>query len=503
MKPNAIDKLIGMFSPESQLRRLKARYALELYSAYIQKRSQLYEGAGGGRRWNGTTLSSASAETAVAGSVGRIRSRFRDLVRNNAHASRSVRTLASQIVGTGIIGHPRDERLRMEFMQWADSTQCDITSQLNFYGIQLLAVRSIVESGAVLIRRQRVSSRNSFVVPFKLQVLEPDFIDTSMDHLEGDVRIRRGIEFDDFNRPIAYHLFEEHPGGSVSLKGIRRRTIRVPANEIIHAFDVLRPGQIEGMPWGHPIMMRLRDYEDYEDAQLLRQKIAACFTGFIHDIEAPANQVTSDPTKPMSDKFEPGAWEVLPPGKDIKFAEPPGVGSDFEPYTRRVLQGIAAGMGVTYEQLTSDYSNVNYSSARMAQQQFQLDLDHWRYNMVIPQILSRIWDWFVEAGSINGIVTQTADKTIRWTPPKRFIVDPTKEVSALKDMVRSGFQSLSETVRQFGEDPDEHFDEMAADNQRLDRLQLKLDSDPRSITSAGQNQQSFMNDEGNNGSAQI
>ena len=461
-------------------------------------RESNYESAGSGRRWKGTRLSNASAEVLVAGASSVTRARFRDLVRNNAQASRAVRTLAGQIIGSGILGTPKTEKLRAEWEAWCYSTQADVSGRLNFYGIQSLVARTIVESGSCLIRRQRVPSSESFVVPFKLQVLEPDFIDTSMDHLEGERSVRRGIEFDKFDRPVAYHLFEEHPGGAVTLKGIRRRTIRVPAEEIIHVYDILRPGQIEGMPWGHPVMMRLRDYEDYEDAQLLRQKIAACFTGFIMDNEAPVNQPLGDDedSTPMSDKFEPGGWEVLPPGKDIKFASPPGVGSDFEAYTKRVLQGIAAGMGITYEQLTQDYSNVNFSSARMSMQQFQVDLDNWRWNMIIPQLCDRVWNWWVEAGEIAGLIAQGADRSIRWTAPKKFIVDPATEVNAMKSMVRCGFTTLSETIRSLGSEPDEHLNEMAADNKRLDELRLTLDTDPRTITGFGTNQGIYENDQG-------
>jgi hypothetical protein len=83
------------------------------------------------------------------------------------------------------------------------------------------------------------------------------------------------------------------------------------------------------------------------------------------------------------------------------------------------------------------------------------------------------------------------------------MVDPTKEIAAMKDMVRSGFQSLSETVRQLGEDPVEHFDEMAADNELIDSLQLKLDSDPRSMTNTGQSQMAFSRGMGIMGQPQI
>lgn len=448
-----------------------------------------YEGAGVGRRWKGTRQNNASADVVVGGAVGKLRSRSRDLARNNPQSSRAIRTLVSQMIGTGVIGQPKDQKLRDAWKEWAYSRKADLTEQMNFYGLQKLCMRTIVESGSVLIKKQRVSSKQMLNVPFQLQVLEPDFIDTSRDELIGDNRVKKGIEYNKFGKPIAYYLFEEHPGSQLQRLGQLYKTVRVPAEDVIHCYDILRPGQTDGVPWLHSVLLRLRDYEDYEDAQLLRQKISACFAGFIYDTEAPVNETpTSDDeeTKPMSDRFEPGGWEVLPPGKKIEFANPPGVGADFDPYTRRTLQGIAAGAGVTYEQLTQDYSQVNFSSGRMSYNQFYTDLDDWRWNMFIPMLCDRVWEWWTEGYDLATGIPKSADRSIRWSPPRRFMVDPTKEVAASKDMVRSGFTSLSETVRQFGEDPEEHFEEMSQDNKNLDRLGLKLDTDPRTMTSTGQ-----------------
>jgi lambda family phage portal protein len=461
-----------------------------------------YEGAGGGRRWKGSMNSNPSADVVVTGAANRLRGRFRDLVRNNPQSARAVRTLVSQIIGTGIRGHAADLKLREAFNIWCESLKVDVSEQMNFFGIQKLAMRTIVESGSVLIRRQRVKSKDMFTVPFKLQVLEPDFIDIAKEDLNpasGNL-LKKGIEYDPFGKPVAYWLFQEHPGTTMTRYGAKQKSIRIPASEIIHCFDMLRAGQTDGVPWGAPVLLRLRDFEDYEDAQLLRQKIAACFTGFIYDTEAPVNETRAEgvDAKPMSERFEPGGWEVLPPGKDIKFATPPGVGADYDPYTTRTLQGIAAGIGTTYEQLSQDYSKVNFSSARMSYNQFYSDVDDWRWNMFIPHVCGKVWEWFLEGYELASGISKRTDRSIRWTPPQKFMVDPTKEIAAMKEKVRSGFQSLSETVRQLGDDPAEHFAEMASDNALLDKLNLKLDSDPRTMTSTGQSQLAFEGN-GNNG----
>ena len=81
----------------------------------------------------------------------------------------------------------------------------------DFYGIQALAFRCVVEAGEVLIRK-RIDPSAEF--PLKLQVLEPDFIDdTRDDRLIADGGyIREGIEYNSRDQRIAYHLHRTHPG---------------------------------------------------------------------------------------------------------------------------------------------------------------------------------------------------------------------------------------------------------------------------------------------------
>jgi capsid protein len=68
------------------------------------------------------------------------------------------------------------------------------------------------------------------------------------------------------------------------------------------------------------------------------------------------------------------------------------------------------------------------------------------------------------------------------------MLDPDKEGRAYMMQVRSGAMTLAGMVRELGEDPDEHFAEIAATNALLDRLGIRLDSDPRHLTQGGQQQ---------------
>jgi capsid protein len=69
--------------------------------------------------------------------------------------------------------------------------------------------------------------------------------------------------------------------------------------------------------------------------------------------------------------------------------------------------------------------------------------------------------------------------------PRREMIDPVKETSAAKNMVRSGMKSWTQVVAESGRDPEEVAAELAADFKRFDDLGLMLDCDPRKRTSIG------------------
>jgi lambda family phage portal protein len=479
MELNLVDKIVSIFDPAAALGRARARAAMSII--------RNYEGASKGRRTTNWFAPGTSAEAAVATSLQTLRNRSRDLVRNNPHANKAVRGIASNTIGTGIVAQFQNSKIKDVWTRWAETTECDADGVDNYYGLQNLVMRCLVESGEVLIRKRKRPATRNLSVPVQLQVLEPDFLDVTKDvafSSSTNSRIIQGIEFDSEGKRIAYWILPQHPGSRVSFESYANVSFRVPADEIIHLYRRERAGQVRGIPWGSPCIIKLRDFDEYEDAQLVRQKIAACFVGFITDQEAPIDPSSTD-KKAISERFEPGMLETLPPGKQIQLASPPGVGSDYAPYASQSLHTIAAGFGVPYEVLTGDYSQVNFSSGRMGWIEFHREIEQWRWNMFIPGFCQNTYNWFLEAAEVAGIVQSNRYKLPGWTAPRREMIDPTKEIAAMKDAVRSGFMSLSESLRQQGYDPAEVLEEYRSDNQKLDELQLTLDSDPRKTNSSG------------------
>ncbi len=60
---------------------------------------------------------------------------------------------------------------------------------------------------------------------------------------------------------------------------------RVSAEDVIHLFRLETPGQVRGISWFAPVLLRLADLDSWRDAQLVRQKIAAMLTAFVTTLD--------------------------------------------------------------------------------------------------------------------------------------------------------------------------------------------------------------------------
>lgn len=484
--------MIGFFSPKAQLSRIAARERVQAYKAagsLKQNYFRKYEGAAKGRRTEGWHAPSTSANTEARRDMITLRNRARDLVRNNPYAQRAIRVIATNTVGQGvranIVGKTGVQAALFNelWTRWANSTIVDFDGRLNFYAMQKQIMEAVAESGEVLIRK-RYRDTAGQPVPLRLQILESDFIANNLHagDVNGGNKVLQGIEFDPQGMIVAYHIYTQHPGNVDGILSTRFSTERIPASEIVHVFRADRPGQYRGITWLAPIMLRLRDFDDFEDAQLVRQKIAACFSVFVQDVEGLDPVTAENHGNDLAEKVEPGIIEVLPPGKSVSFANPPGV-EGYSEYSSTLLHSIATGMGISFEALTGDLSQVNFSSARMGFLEFQRNIDAWRGCLLNPQFNDPVFQWFLEASRFAGLNPQGVQ--VNWIAPRREMIDPTKEVPATIKALRAGIETLDDVILRNGKDPRKHLEQIAANNKILDELGIIVDSDARKLSAIG------------------
>jgi len=449
-----------------------------------------YEAATSTRRTTGWIVSTSDINTLVFRSADTLRSRSRDMVRRNPWAANALDAFVANAIGTGIKPqslHP-DARLKEQiqelWLRWTD--EADATGLTDFYGLQAMACRSVMEAGECFIRLRPRLPKDGLSVPLQLQLLEAEHLPANETRrLENGNYIRAGIEFDKIGRRVAYHLYREHPGDT-SNPMASTELVRVGADSVLHLFRPLRPGQLRGQPWLTQVLVKLYELDQYDDAELVRKKTAAMFAGFVTK-NAPEDQILGESTPDSSGAslagLEPGTLQVLLPGEDVKFSTPADVGATYETFMRVQLRSIAAGMGITYEQLTGDLTGVNYSSIRAGLLEFRRRCEQFQHQVIVYQMCRPIWWRWIEAALLVGALRAAADDPglldVKWIAPGWAWVDPLKDIKAQIMAVRAGFKSRAEVVSEQGYDAEAIDREIAADNARADELGLEYDSDPR------------------------
>ena len=464
---------------EMRLKKVRTDMALKM----IERR---FEGAAGGRRNDGWRATGADANVENAPALAKLRNRARDQRRNNPFAERGITGIADNAVGAGIVPLPLAKRDRdglwlMDLWKaWAETTDCDADGLDNFYGLQHMIMEAVVESGECLIRRRRRYSSDGLPVPVQLQVLEADFLDESKADVVGANRIIQGVEFDALGRRVAYWLFDEHPGANSAWGA--NQSHRVPAEDVIHVFLRKRPGQARGFSWLAPIIQRMRNFDEMEDAVMEQAKIASCFAAFITKDENTGQPGGKAP--PLVERVEPGIVQELGFGESVSFGTPPTF-NGYTAYSWQQLHAMAVGLGVPYELLTGDLKGVNFSSGRMGWLNFARRVDVWQWRMLIPQLCDQVWRWFMEAQVLLPAGVND-DVKAYWVPPRRDMVDPKAETENVITRVRNGLTTWPDALRELGiTDPKRHAEQIKKANEMIDKYGLVLDCDPRRVAAAG------------------
>lgn len=498
---NPIDRIIGFFSPEQAVKRASLRAQANVLEAESIRQ---YEGASRGRRMSNwrTTSSSANVEIAVGGRV--LRDRARDLVRNNPTAANIVSIWTNYLVGPGIMpraatGEDKLDKLVDEvFEEW--TKRCVSGMDIDFYGMQSLACRIMVESGEGLVRRRVRRESDGFRIPLQLQVMEPDIIDESrLPDRKRSRLVLNGVEFDTIGRKRGYWLHPHHPGEH-QLFGLANSSNFVRAEDIVHLFEPLRT-QVRGVPWLHSIIVPLKDVDDYNHAENVRKKIEACVVGMVvpGENEVPniampevdgahrsVDGLVTDANGFPVERFEPGMIAYLPNGKDIRFNNP-AISAGQEMYLRTQYRRIAAGARIPYELVSGDWSQANFASGKMGFMNFRRLVTSLQWNIVIPVLCQPVWDWFVSAGQIAGVLPDRLIP-VEWQPPEFEDIQPLDDARADLIAVRMGKKSILDVISKSGRNPRTVIREIVETNKILDENGVVLDSDPRRVAINGQMQ---------------
>jgi lambda family phage portal protein len=464
-----------------------------------------YSGAQMNRLTNDWVSQGTSADSEIKNSLRVLRNRARALVRDSDFAKAALRAVKNNVVGQGIKhqaqvrmirGGRLDERLNAliehEFKKWSKADNCHVGGTLSWAQIQQLCLNSMIESGEVFVRlvRQRFGDSR---VPLGIEVIEFDDDYTGFE--SNGNRVRMGVEIDEWNRPVAYHFLNYHPGDyqfSYSETAKKRRT-RISADEIIHLYSVDRPGQTRGVTAFASAIMRLNNLKGYEEAEIIAARASSAMMGFV---KTPDQELFEDGTYEDQSvlDFAPGSIRRLAPGEEMQFFSPSRPDDAFTPFVAQMLRAVAAGVGCSYTQVSSDFSQSNYSSSRLELIETRAHYKTLQQYM-IEKLCQPIYERWVDMAVMSGALQMPAfdmdpDRyyECKWIAPAAQFVDPQKEAEAYKSMIRSGIMTLSQVIALHGGDFEEVMRQRAHELATMDDLGIVLDSDPSAVDKAGQSQ---------------
>jgi lambda family phage portal protein len=498
----ALDRLIGAVSPKSQIKR-------QYYRALL-KRSASYAAAQTDRLTGPWSPLNVNINELIRNSSPQVRARVRQLVRDFPYFKRAVQVRLDYTVGSGItfqsriltpdgkLDKKRNTAVEDAFKFWAD--EADISGKLHFYEMMQLAARQDLESGEFIIARTAARRRNPYL-PYALQIFESEWLaDTPARSKRITTEFDQGIEYEkSTGAVVAYHFADPDGYGE---------TMRVRASDIIHGFEMLRPGQLRGISPFTPAVLLAHDIGELIDSEVGAAKMASKYLAIVESenpFERQVNLNTDPDTGQKLDELENAVIEYLRPGEKISIATNPRPDSNLYPAVSLLARMISVSIGVPFELIAGDYTGFSYSTGRISRNDFSQQLRpiavrHIRH--FCQPAIRRFYDLAVAKGKIElpGYFRNPAPwSRAEWQPPGMEPVDPLKESKAGIDQIKSLSRSPQEIIRARGRDPEDVLKDISEFRALADEYDLKdffdalFTEDPS--TAIANNPEAVMNDQ--------
>lgn len=438
-----------------------------------------------------------SADQALKNDLYLLRARSRQLCADDAHASGFIQSLKDNVVGwepdgirmqarnrsaTGELLKPINQQLEQGFARWGEPGTCTADGYDSWGDVQRMMIGTLATDGEFLARRLP-GFGNEF--GYALQILDPDLLDPNYNVIAAEGtgnEIRMSVEVDRYSRPVAYWMWAVHP---TEPRGPRIRE-RILADQIVHRFVRLRPGQTRGIPWFTPVLLSMNMLAGYTEAEITQARLAAATGGFFErtgedakDYVPPA-QASADSATPnrVQMEVEPGLARELPVGLKFTPWDPKHPNGNFAAFQKAILRTIARGLNVSYTTFGNDLEGTSYSSIRAG---LFTERDGYRglQRFLTTRFNTPIYRDVVRYGQLSGAFRLPSYATADWLACKWEYrgwpwVDPLNDIQATEREIRLGVNSRQRVCAERGRDFEEILAELAEEQKLAAAVNVEI-----------------------------
>lgn len=491
----ALDSLVGFFSPERGMRRQVARTKAYAYAPYrataVDRLRSMF------------SFGSGSADADLLPNLESIRSKSRDLDRNNPYARGALETHVTNAIGTGLTPQSNidyefldisqeDSRLIGKLMDRAWERQArymDTGGRMHGDEIQRLSFHQVLLNGEVLAQFPMINRKDDPLRPYELSVelIESDRLETPRQFV-SDSTVRDGVRLGDRGQAIQYYIRKDHPGDMIR-PGARTYEYLSPTayNEfgrpnILHLYWVRRPGQTRGEPFFAPVIDTFLQLARLQDARITRAQVASMFALIIEQenpLSALEELETDSKGRPI-EELQAGTIHRAGKGEKVTTVNPQMSNLGDDAFVREIFGGVAAGLSLSPQLLLRNLEGLNYSSARTMLLEARRMWACWQW-WYSQHFLQPIWEMLIEEMWINGELPANvrlvgperhAWLRCKWQPMGWPWVDPQTEVEAALRAIEGGISTLEIEGAARGENWEELLEQQARERAKRQELGL-------------------------------
>lgn len=432
--------------------------------------------------WGGDPL---TADDIISKNWQALVARSQEQIANNDYAKSFVRLARQNIVGTqGIVLNARskgrkgtldkkaNDAIQRAFEDFCKREHVDIVGKKSLREFQNQVVNSLASSGEYIVRKVYGADAGKYGIGLQAIPAQRIPVEMMVDRINGGSNfVRFGIEFTQYGKPVAYY-FRTLMSDADRYMYSGKPYVRVPAEDVIHVFREDIPGQRRGLPWLATSLYRMRQMNGMDQAALVNARVGAAKMAWISFDEGTEGPEYDEDDPPIID-LEPGEMGILPQGARVEKWDPQYPNGEYAIFVKNQLRGIAAGLGVAYNNLAQDLEGVNFSSIR----QGTLDeRETWKdlQAFIIEEFLQPVFEAWLPRALLAGLITMEDGKPLNpvlldkyrdviWQPRRWDWVDPVSDVKANVLAKNSMLKSPSQLIRDGGQDPDEVMQQIAQD----------------------------------------